>query len=214
MKNGRSLIIQFSKWPQQGRVKTRLAAAIGDDKALDVHIELASFIAHRVSGLSGVDYQLWLDQVGVPYRSSVSGGIFQSVSEELIPAYVQAEGDLGAKMSHAFMVSLSVYDRVLIVGSDCPGMDRDYLASALEKLSTHELVLGPAEDGGYVLIGLRQHQPELFLGMPWGESSVLELTLARASHLEIACACLSPQWDVDVYADYLRWQSWLRAQPG
>ncbi len=122
----------------------------------------------------------------------------------------QQGGDLGARMLFALNHGLARYPRVLLVGSDCPELDADYLGRAAAALLQHELVLGPARDGGYVLLGARRPVAPLFADMPWGSDRVLELTLQRARAMGLATALLEPLNDVDRPADLLHWEA-LRA---
>jgi len=97
------------------------------------------------------------------------------------------------------------FGHALLIGCDCPSLTRDDLASALEALTgNHDVVLAPAEDGGYSLIGLKQPQSELFKGINWGSNEVLAKTRAKIDALKLLCHELTTQWDVDTHADYLR----------
>ena len=109
-------------------------------------------------------------------------------------------------MLNALADALESYDRVLLVGSDCPELDPDYLAGALGALDEVPVVFGPAADGGYVLVGARAVTEELFRGIAWGESSVLTETLERAESLGWPVATLATRADIDRPEDLQRWR--------
>jgi hypothetical protein len=106
-------------------------------------------------------------------------------------------------MDHASSSALAQdgVDSVLLIGSDCPLLTPDYLARGLAALQRHDLVLGPAEDGGYVMVGLRQPRPALFKGLDWGTGRVLEQTLEIAADQGLSTELLPPLWDVDRAGD-------------
>jgi rSAM/selenodomain-associated transferase 1 len=110
----------------------------------------------------------------------------------------QDAGDLGDRMRLAFQSAFnSGIQRAVIIGIDCPGLNAEILQQGFEKLEENDLVLGPAEDGGYYLIGLGRSIPELFRGINWGTAEVLEKTVAIASYLDLAIGYLSQLPDLD-----------------
>jgi uncharacterized protein len=116
----------------------------------------------------------------------------------------QPDGDLDARM-HAAVVAAN--GPVLVVGTDCPAMTAEHLRQAAEALRDHDAVAIPAEDGGYVLIGLRQPQPKLFSDMPWSTATVMDETRRRMRGLALSCRRLSPLWGVDSPEDLARLQA-------
>ncbi len=105
----------------------------------------------------------------------------------------------------ALRAELGRSDEALLVGSDCAVLDADYIARAFAKLQRQDLVLGPTEDGGYVLVGARRAIPEaLFQDIDWGTAQVMTQTRARLAHLAIRYALLEPLWDVDEWPDLMR----------
>ncbi|MFB3107603.1 MAG: TIGR04282 family arsenosugar biosynthesis glycosyltransferase, partial [Pseudomonadales bacterium] len=118
----------------------------------------------------------------------------------------QVGDDLGERMAHAISACLEAGSSALIVGSDCPTITAAYIRQAAAVLDTHDLVLGPAEDGGYGLIGLRHPAPELFTGMLWSTAEVFAQTVARANCLGLSWSVLETLWDVD---DEPGWQRFL-----
>ena len=93
----------------------------------------------------------------------------------------------------------------MLVGGDCPLMSIAYIEEALDSLLSHDLVLGPTDDGGYVLIGMKEPIPELFENIPWSTEKVLCATTDIASALDLSVKCLDQVWDVDTETDYVRW---------
>ena len=93
----------------------------------------------------------------------------------------------------------------VLVGGDSPLTTVAYIEDAFTALRTHDLVLGPTEDGGYVLIGMNRPEPLLFDNLPWSTENVLKETLNVASSLDLGVECLDLVWDVDTHADYIRW---------
>ena len=116
-------------------------------------------------------------------------------------------GDLGAKMLAAIEFCCRRGRPGLVVGSDLPPLDAAYVRQAAAALQRHEVVLGPAEDGGYGLVGLRAPAPELFAGLPWGTSGVAAETRVRIARLNLKLAELPPLWDVDDVQGWRRFQA-------
>lgn len=206
-------VMQFAKVPQLGKVKTRLAKSIGDLAAYEAHCQLIRYglSAWRESpaGQESWGFELWWDQAPTPEHRQLfeQGGRVAGVVEK-----VQSEGDLGAKMANALAGAiLSGCCAALIVGSDCPSVDSAYLSEAFQQLKKVDLVLGPAEDGGYVLIGCSSSiNPgmlnPLLTGIQWGTDRVLSQTIQNAEEIGVSCAQLDTRWDVDEESDWLRFQ--------
>ncbi|HEU0202774.1 MAG TPA: TIGR04282 family arsenosugar biosynthesis glycosyltransferase, partial [Burkholderiaceae bacterium] len=125
----------------------------------------------------------------------------------------QAGSDLGARMAHAFDTALAHAARCVLIGTDCPAMTPAHIAQAAELLRAHDVVLQPALDGGYVLIGLRAPQPALFRDIAWGSAEVLAATRARIAARRLAGVELPPLPDLDTAADYdhARAAGWITA---
>jgi rSAM/selenodomain-associated transferase 1 len=186
-----TLLIQFAKSAVAGRVKTRLVPPLTTQQAADLHTCLVvhTMLALRDAGLGQV--QLWL--TGEHQESLVEH--CRAVGEFKLRQ--QCRGDLGEKMAHALQRGLTRYERVILVGSDAPAIDTVYLRAADEALDSSDVVLGPALDGGYVLMGLKRFSRHLFLGVEWGTNSVLEETIQRAEELGWSCSLLPEIADID-----------------
>lgn len=202
------LWIQFAKAPQAGRVKTRLQALLGEEGALALHCELVRLTNARL--LAAAPGAVELAVTAEPGHS-----LFQACRDAgCRDVQLQLGDDLGARMFNALQRGLVDRRRVLLVGSDCPDLDAAYCAAAAAALDWHDLVLGPAEDGGYVLIGARRVDAVLFRGIEWGSASVLEETLARARRAGLSTALLQMRRDIDEPADYHWWLRRGRGDPG
>jgi len=183
------LLQLFARLPEPGRVKTRLAEDLGDRKALDIYLHC---LQHSLEVLrnSGRDHQLWLDRPG-------EHPLFDGFER-----HIQQGDDLGERMRHAIDRGLDTHQRVLLIGADCLDMDPGCLDKAATRLDDHDLVLTPAEDGGFVLIGSRVRLPApLFDGIAWGSEWVLRQTLERALDSGLTVAVLHPLRDIDRSTD-------------
>ncbi len=189
----------FAREPVLGRVKTRLARAVGDEAALALH---RAFLADVIALAHGVAERTVLAVAGDPNHRELAGLSLERVA--------QSDGDLGARMDRAIRDSLS-YGPVCIIGSDSPTLPRQDVAGAFIELERQDIVIGPAGDGGYWLIGARQEIPELFADIPWSTAAVLPETLRRLQGRRYA---LLPQHhDVDEPSDLARLRSELLSLP-
>lgn len=195
-------LVVFARAPRPGTVKSRLAAALGDAGACAAYVTLARHVLARLAAVPAGELRHAPDDAGAELAGWLPPGW------RLAP---QGGGDLGARLERAFAEHFGRgAARVVVVGSDCPDMSAADIADAGRALAEHDLVLGPAEDGGYWLIGLRAGAPGwpgLFHDMPWSTPALLEATLGRASALGLASARLRTLRDVDEPAD---WESWRR----
>jgi rSAM/selenodomain-associated transferase 1 len=123
---------------------------------------------------------------------------------------VQHGNVLGERMESALAEGLTTHRKAIIVGSDCPSVDANYVHQALQALDKADVVLGPSDDGGYVLIGARTHLAGMLANVSWGTDRALAETLARLDSVGLSCVQLSPRWDVDEPED---WQRFIRQFP-
>src|SRR5690606_11749119 len=128
---------------------------------LDVHSRLVEDALERLRAIDGMTTELWVDRPGHPDAA-------RWASRYGVPLQTQSGTDLGERMDRALQHCLARGRRGLVVGTDCPTIGPDYLTAALAALDAHDVVLGPAQDGGYGLIGARRPVPELFRDIPWG----------------------------------------------
>ncbi len=192
----------FTRFPEPGRVKTRLIPALGPQGAADLHALMVRRTLDRVAEFRrarDVDAQVW--------HAGASPRQFAERFGDSFPGCVQPDGDLGARMHNAFGAMLRRSSAGIIIGTDCPELSAGILHSAFEALRTHDLVLGPATDGGYYLIGLRRPVPDLFTGMAWSTGAVRAETVRRASALGLSIHLLPALADVDVPEDLGIWEA-------
>jgi rSAM/selenodomain-associated transferase 1 len=190
----RALVVVFTRAPVVGRVKTRLARAVGDVAALECHRALLRSTLQAVE-TSGLDAELRVD--GDP----------AALPPHRLPVHGQRGGDLGERMQDAIADVCARGRTAILIGTDCPVLDAGYLLAADAALRNGaDVVIGPVEDGGYVLIGMTRPLPELFVDMPWSTPAVREQTLRRAAQSRLDVVVLEELWDVDGEGDYRRWQ--------
>ncbi|RSK50290.1 TIGR04282 family arsenosugar biosynthesis glycosyltransferase [Hymenobacter rigui] len=191
-------LLIFARHPELGRVKTRLAATVGAEGALAVYKELLAHTRAVVAPLP-VHKTVWLAEAPTSPRQAAEWPGYEPL--------LQPAGDLGRKMQVAFEHAFAQHaGQVLIIGTDCPGLTTAHLTEAFEALHTHDVVLGPAADGGYYLLGMRQLYPQLFQGKNWSTATVRAETLADIRNLNLRLHQLPELQDIDTSADLNAWQ--------
>jgi rSAM/selenodomain-associated transferase 1 len=198
----------FVRAPQPGRVKTRLAAALGPDAALRVYRRLAEHAVHQALALLP-SASLRIHYTPAYARPAVAGWL--GAGAEYVP---QHGGDLGERMRTAFDEAFAAgHAPVVVIGSDLPALSTAHLHEALAALRTRDAVLGPARDGGYWLLGLRRPLPRVFHDIPWSTPGVLARTLERLRDQGVEPALLEELADVDEAADVPPdWVEWARGE--
>lgn len=193
-----SRILIFAKAPEPGRVKTRLIPVLGPEGAVGLHTQLLTGVVGRLASAAVARLELWC-------APDPGFDLFRDLASAYGLALHRQEGrDLGERMLHAAGDALSRCRSLVLVGADCPLLDGRYVARALDALADRDAVIGPAQDGGYVLLGLNRAAPELFRDMPWGEDRVTALTRGRMGALGWAWKELPTLWDVDSPGDLER----------
>lgn len=202
-------IVVLARFPAPGDVKTRLIPALGAEGAAALQRELT---AHTLAWAGAA-----LRETGGELEVRFAGGAEADIRQTCGPSFryrPQGGGDLGARMLEAFEVAAAEgIGRALVIGSDCPGLDAQRLREASGMLAGHDLVLGPADDGGYYLIGLRAPEPRLFEDIAWGGAGVCRETLERARALRLRTALLAPLGDIDRPADLGLWRRERQRRP-
>jgi rSAM/selenodomain-associated transferase 2/rSAM/selenodomain-associated transferase 1 len=194
----------FAKDPAPGMVKTRLARSIGNEAAADLYRDLVERTlqtgdaARTMSILSAIE--LWCDPD--EHRAAFVGWR----DRYRVTLKTQRGSDLGARMHEALSSALDAGASAILIGTDCPLLDTAYLARAAEALAVHDVVIGPAEDGGYVLVALSR-DVDIFSHVPWSTQEVMAVTRARVTALGASCAELDALWDVDTVADVARFRA-------
>lgn len=203
MKYPQGRILLFARSPVLGKVKTRLAQSIGEEKALQVHKKLMALVAECCFKAQLCPVELWLSEP-VKQDSFITG----FCQRYRLALEFQQGNNLGDRMNNAVNKVLQQHEFTIIIGADCPAIDVAYLEHAVSsvaiKNTDKRVVIGPAEDGGYVLIGLRQSEHRLFSEIDWGSDRVWRQTQAIAGELNWSIDELPTLWDVDRIADYQR----------
>lgn len=187
-------LILFTRYPEAGKAKTRLIPALGDAGAAAVHKQLAERTVSLMRG-SGLPIE-------IRYTGAEQSAFQQWLGQDLTYAE-QASGDLGDRMRDA-----SQNTPIIFVGADCPDLQVGHLQEAAQALNDNSVVIGPAEDGGYWLIGLAAPYDRLFVDMAWGTDAVLSETLRRLRDNAVNPFLLETLADCDRPEDLARWP-WL-----
>ena len=196
-------LIIFTRYPEPGKTKTRLIPALGVEGAANLQRQMTEYTLSKVKQVQ--------QSTGISFEVRFAGGNLQLMQNwlgtELI-YQLQGEGDLGKRMENSF---LSAFNRgaqeVIIIGIDCPGVNAQVLTKAFDKIQNCDLILGPAVDGGYYLIGLRRAIGKLFTNIDWGTAKVLQQTVDIAEQLNLSIAYLRTLADVDRKEDLVVWQN-------
>lgn len=192
MNKEKNLLIIFYRNPELGKVKSRLAVTIGEERALAIYLLMAAHA--RTTALTiPVDKVVYYSRF-IDTEDNWSNSDFQK--------RLQHGEDLGEKMKHAFEESFSVgYESVCIIGTDCLELTKDILKEAFESLKHQDAVIGPAADGGYYLLGMNRMIPELFDNKKWSTSTVCENTIEDMKLLQRNHHLLPVLHDVDSESD-------------
>jgi rSAM/selenodomain-associated transferase 1 len=193
----------FAKNPAPGQVKTRLATAIGADRAAALYADLVEMtletaVAARAGGI--------VDRVevgGAPPSDAPAFAAWRARYD--VTLETQTGADLGARMRNALATAVDQGSRAILVGTDCPVLDVDYLVQAAAALDDHDAVFGPVEDGGYALVGLARGV-DCFSGVPWSAPDTMAATRARLDAQRVRWRELPLLWDVDEPSDLRRWE--------
>ncbi|HET8808890.1 MAG TPA: TIGR04282 family arsenosugar biosynthesis glycosyltransferase [Flavobacteriaceae bacterium] len=185
-----NLLLIFARHPELGKVKTRLAKSIGDEKALKIY----KFLLKRTLSITQnlpMDKEVWYVE-GVQENDKWDRKFFDKKT--------QKGEDLGERMQNAFSEGFqNGYEKIVIVGTDIYDLTENDILSAFEKLQENDVVIGPAADGGYYLLGMKTLRPEIFQDKNWGSGTVLKETLADLNPKTLFL--LETRHDVDVYED-------------
>ena len=183
----------FTRYPEPGLTKTRLISALGEEGAAKLQKELTEKTLQKIDRLvktSHVEPVIYFE-----------GGDLAGMQNWLGPERLykpQAQGDLGEKLKTAFSDAFGAgAERVVTIGCDCPGLSREHIGRAFDALYLKGLVLGPATDGGYYLIGMQRPLDALFEDIPWGTDKVFETTVSLAQQLGLSIEILEELDDVD-----------------
>ncbi|ADF54493.1 TIGR04282 family arsenosugar biosynthesis glycosyltransferase [Zunongwangia profunda] len=186
----KNLLLIFTRNPEFGKVKTRLARDIGHQAALDIYKFLLAHTAKICTPLDTEKAVYYSEEI--PNNDLWNATVFQKKK--------QIGEDLGERMQNAFAEGFNLgYSKIIIIGSDLYDIETKDLEQAFKVLNNHEIVIGPAEDGGYYLLGMKQLHPKLFKNKNWGTATVLQDTIneLKKSNYKL----LEKRNDVDLYSD-------------
>jgi len=197
MKYPDSRLLLLTKAPEPGKVKTRLAEFMGVDAAAEVYKKLVCDCLEMSISADLCPVEIWCSP-------STVHGFFQHCRDRYHTVLQQQDpGDIGQRMSHAIMSALQYAEDAVLIGADCPALTANDLEAAFEVLQQGtDVVLGPAEDGGYYLIGMREHHACLFENIPWSTHNVLAATEKQLRERDLSWHLLPRYRDVDTAEDY------------
>ncbi len=190
--NRKNALIVFVRNPELGKVKTRLAKTMGDEKALKVYKKLISHTHDIIKNIDCDKYVFYSDEI-------IANDLWEN---NIFQKELQAEGNLGDKMAAAMEKTfLKNYDSVTIIGSDCFNLEQNHVENAVSSLMYNDVVIGPAKDGGYYLLGMKKFYEDLFDVEAWSTSTVFDETLQICKSKFLQVVILQTLSDVDVEAD-------------
>jgi rSAM/selenodomain-associated transferase 1 len=198
-------LLVVSKSPELGRVKTRMQPGLSEEQSVQLHIALTLHCLQKCLAAELCAIDLWVAGDMDCFKKNIGSLLASQYQYGLYP---QVLGNIGDKMSAAFNVSLQTQadsrrsKGVLLLGTDCPFIDKTYLQQAIAYLDTEcDVVIGPVNDGGYVLIGMKEYHPTLFENIHWGSDSVCAETELRIQQLGLSYQMLPYLSDIDTVND-------------
>ena len=187
-----NLLIVFAKNIELGKVKTRLAKTVGNEQALEIYSHL-----FQLTETIALQSQEW--DVHIYFSDKIDHKNYTNCLK-----FVQQGSDLGERMHHAFAEGFEQgYARIVGIGTDLPDLSTSILTEAFVALEDKHVVIGPAQDGGYYLIGMNQCVDNVFQNKPWSTESLFEVTLAELNQLNYTVEILEQLNDIDTFEDFL-----------
>ena len=193
------ILIVFLKYPRSGKVKTRLAASIGGNAAAQLYRQWIGIVLRNVQPVRAN-----IRVVG--YYDGAAADEFAEWAAFVDEWLPQPAGDLGARLAHAFDWGHKHGGPVLAIGTDCLELDATHIREALARLQNVDIVFGPATDGGYYLVGMHEHLPQVFDQIRWSSPNTLDDSIARCNELAVRTAHLLLLADIDTLADWHAYQ--------
>lgn len=186
----KNLLLIFTRNPELGKCKTRLAKTIGDEKALEIYKFLLNHTVTITKALKVVKQVYYSETI---WENDIwDNDIYQKK--------IQNGSDLGIRMKNAFKNGFDDgFEKIIVIGSDMYDLNENDIENAFIQLDKSEFVIGPAEDGGYYLLGMKLVEPSLFKNKKWGTATVLKDTLINLTHKKVKL--LETRNDVDIYDD-------------
>jgi rSAM/selenodomain-associated transferase 1 len=202
-------LLVFARLPERGKVKTRLAESLGDDGALAAY---QTMLRDLLSSIGRSSAETEIEILWAPTEAANGETLSRAFGD--ISTAMQTGATLGDRLSMAFSERFFFHatQKIIAIGVDDPRLPRTLIDHAFALLDSCEWVIGPAEDGGYYLIGCRAaaFDPEIFAGIEWGTASVFAATMGKIAEWQSSVAVLPERWDVDVVED---WERYLGVPP-
>ena len=209
----RHLLMIFVKFPEPGKVKTRLAKVLGDEGAAKAYRQLVSHVAEGVQPPQGLEDQwaIWVVFDPAERESEVREWLDPQFRGAASRYLAQVPGDLGDRLVGAFAAGFEAgFGKIAAIGTDCVDLDADGIGEAWKMLDQRDVVFGPADDGGYYLVGLKDASPIIFQGVPWSDPRTLAVSRQIASEAGLSVGELAVLSDID---EIEQWRE-LSARPG
>lgn len=189
-------LLVFAKYPEAGRVKTRLALTVGTERAAELYRMMVNTVLRKTTPKNN-SYQLQLC-----YDPPEKEAAFRRWLPDISDWLAQQGTHLGERLQHAFHNAfLQGSKTVIVIGTDCIDIDQPILEAAFESLAAYDVVVGPASDGGYYLIGMKAHTPQLFDGISWSTERVFQETIQKSKALGLSIKTLPILSDIDAWPD-------------
>lgn len=196
-------VIVFARYPRQGKVKTRLGRTLGSEFAAGFYKLMAEHSFNTCMSLSLESHGLHLF-----YDNSDDLELVKNWVDSRFTLHFQEGTNLGDKMKHAFRTIFNDhYEKVIIMGTDCPEINVNILLKTFEELSNHNIAAGPSTDGGYYLLGMNNFYPFLFDGIEWSSNTVYSETIKKITENKLSMFVLPELIDIDTEADLKKWLS-------
>ena len=192
LQGSKQAIIIFTRNPELGKCKTRLAKTIGNEAALNIYKYLLEHTANITASVHVDKFVFYSEQI-------IQNDLWNAA---IFNKKLQQGQNLGERMEHAFVELFQQgYNKIVIVGSDLLDLNSNIVNEAFHKLNHHDVVFGPAKDGGYYLLGLSKMQPCIFHNKPWSEANLLEVTLKELALKNVSLTVLKTLNDIDTFED-------------
>lgn len=199
-------LLVFARLPELGKVKTRLAADVGDERALAIY---EAMLRDLIANIGNSTPETEIEFLWPPTAAANGAALRRAFAHHSVA--MQTGPTLGDRLSMALSERFFFHrtEKIVVIGADDPALTRDEIERAFALLESCEYVLGPAADGGYYLVGCRAlaFDPVVFQGIDWGTSTVLAATLQRIASLNQTVALLPERYDIDTRADLERYMA-------
>ncbi len=198
----KTALVIIARYPEPGKTKTRLGRVIGDREVAELYQAFLTDLVHKFGGNPAYDLCWTYTPAQCDYQTLIH--TLAPATAQQMRYFPQQGSELGERLHHVFQwADEQGYQRALVLGSDTPQVTPATISKAIAALDTSDVVLGPAEDGGYYLLGMH-HAHDLFSGIPMSTSAVLEMTIAAARHQQLSVQLVDTLFDIDEFPDLQR----------